>query len=88
MPRRSAACRRTGSGRGAVGRTRRHRLDKLTLVDGRVIDYAYTADQLTGVTAPDGRTETYGYDTAGRMNKVTDARRPEHRPPQRHRPGF
>lgn len=50
------------------------RLDKVTLADGRVVDYTYTGDLLTGVTSLDGKTEAYGYDTSGRVNKVTNAR--------------
>ncbi|MFF3987954.1 DUF6531 domain-containing protein [Streptomyces sp. NPDC001797] len=51
------------------------RLDKITLADGRVVDYTYTGDQLTGVTSLDQQTENYGYDSAGRLNTVTNARK-------------
>lgn len=50
------------------------RLDTVTLADGRLVDYDYTNDQLSSVKALDGATEHYGYDTAGLLNKVTDAR--------------
>ncbi|MEN8655451.1 DUF6531 domain-containing protein [Streptomyces sp. 21So2-11] len=50
------------------------RLDKLTLADGRFIGYDYTDGRLTTVTAVDGAKEKYGYDAAGRLEKVTDAR--------------
>ncbi|WP_437073864.1 DUF6531 domain-containing protein [Streptomyces sp. enrichment culture] len=62
------------AGRAATLAYAGDRLDKVTLADGRLIDYTYTGDQLTGVTALDGNAETYGYDTAGRLNKITDAR--------------
>ncbi|MGY5054066.1 DUF6531 domain-containing protein [Streptomyces sp. 900105755] len=51
------------------------RLDKITLADGRVVDYTYTGDQLTGVTSLGHQTENYGYDSAGRLNTVTNARK-------------
>ncbi|MEY2471928.1 MAG: hypothetical protein QOK28_1257 [Actinomycetota bacterium] len=47
-------------------------LTRLALSDGRHIDYTYTAGQLTGVTDVRGKTTTYRYDTAGRLDKETD----------------
>ncbi|HEU0131869.1 MAG TPA: DUF6531 domain-containing protein [Mycobacteriales bacterium] len=47
-------------------------LSRLTLPDGRYVDYGYTNGQLTSVTDLRRKTTQYGYDTAGRLNSITD----------------
>ncbi|MGN6711692.1 MAG: hypothetical protein ACTHKA_08695, partial [Anaerocolumna jejuensis] len=40
---------------------------------GRTVEYRYEDGYLTAVTMVNSGTEAYGYDTAGRINKITDA---------------
>ncbi|WP_207650876.1 RHS repeat-associated core domain-containing protein [Anaerocolumna jejuensis] len=40
---------------------------------GRTVEYRYEDGYLTAVTMVNGGTETYGYDTAGRIKEITDA---------------
>ncbi|WP_329088017.1 RHS repeat-associated core domain-containing protein [Streptosporangium sp. NBC_01469] len=51
--------------------------DRVTKVEdnaGRSVTYDYEGDRLRTVTGPTGHATTYGYDPAGRMNAITDAR--------------
>ncbi|MDY0810580.1 RHS repeat-associated core domain-containing protein [Kitasatospora purpeofusca] len=49
------------------------RLTKVTLADGRSVDYGYTAGLLTSVTALDGTTTQYHYDAGNLLTGITDA---------------
>ncbi|WP_243002717.1 DUF6531 domain-containing protein, partial [Lachnotalea glycerini] len=40
---------------------------------GRTVEYRYQDDYLIAVTMVNEKTETYGYDTRGRVNEITDA---------------
>ncbi|GAB3423524.1 RHS repeat-associated core domain-containing protein [Flindersiella endophytica] len=42
---------------------------------GRSVSYTYDGDRLKTVTDPHGEVTEYGYDTAGRITTITDARR-------------
>ena len=47
-------------------------IDRVTLPDGRFVDYGYTNGRLSSVLDARGQTTTYGYDAAGRLTLVTD----------------
>lgn len=47
-------------------------LDRVTLHDGRFVQYSYTGGALTGVRDLRGKTWTYGYDSRGLLNLIRD----------------
>jgi len=50
-----------------------HLLTKVSLPDGRHVDYGYTSGQLTSVTNMNGNATTLGYDSNGYLNSIEDA---------------
>jgi YD repeat-containing protein len=49
-------------------------IEKVTLPDGRYVQYAYTSGRLTSVRDPRGKTSTLSYDANGRLTAIQDAR--------------
>lgn len=47
-------------------------IDKVTLPDGRYVQYGYTSGRLTSVRDPRGKTWTLAYDSNGRLKSVQD----------------
>ena len=47
-------------------------LERVTLPDGRYVEYGYTARKLTSVRDLRGKTTTYSYDAAGLLATITD----------------
>ncbi|WP_180288784.1 scabin-related ADP-ribosyltransferase [Streptomyces sp. ScaeMP-e48] len=64
----------TSSGKSAHLFYDANRLSRVELSDGRTISYRYAEGRLVGVTGVDKSSMVYGYDDAGRLNSVTDAR--------------
>jgi RHS repeat-associated protein len=47
-------------------------IEKVTLPDGRYVQYGYTAGRLTSVRDPRGKTSTLGYDGNGRLSSIQE----------------
>ncbi len=63
-----------GAGRVvAVTVTGDGRLSRVTLPDGRFVEYGYTTGRLSSYRDPTGAITRYGYDAGGRLATVTDA---------------
>ena len=48
-------------------------IEKVTLPDGRYVQYGYTSGRLTSVRDPRGKTSTLSYDGNGRLTSIQDA---------------
>jgi RHS repeat-associated protein len=47
-------------------------IERVTLPDGRYVEYGYTSGRLTSVRNPRGKTSTLAYDTNGRLLSIQD----------------
>jgi RHS repeat-associated protein len=47
-------------------------IDRVTLADGRYVEYGYTGGRLTSVRDPRGKTWTLAYDANGRLESIRD----------------